>query len=895
MHKQHRRAWQTLALLLLAVDLTYARSRSRTKRGGGGGGDGDGAEAKGACKSEWFRLQPRDRCEQPATAGQFFNAVAGNAGGYSRPACGTLVLVTTEKACGAAGGAPDQERCRSLHKSFADTRKRSSSAVTFVVLDAAQWGEVAAEHGVRQPGGTPSLWWFGSAGYLASWHKRSESVEELAAMLFLHGHELADAFGMMKESLLQFFHNICAATGNFESPLNQGPMIKAIKDGKQDKLQRLIAGGMAVEPRAADGVSPCRSNGWDALCYRPLFEAFQNAAGPADLQLLRPLLAAGADIHALGEDGETVLHAMLHDWADSYYERAIVAEGNPKNRFAQWLVENSPVDIGAVDVYGQTALHIVTAKHNIYMLRWLLELPKAAEVLDIDAVDLSLNTPLHYAAGGDHWFPALSKALMFTPAKAAKHYINFNNPPKYNGWDNTCLSDFDDVSKANNGNASSVNTVTSILTSPTCRYFAVTVELLLEKGSKAVNAANCGGNTPLHVAANSNDVETTQMLLKAGADCTKRNKDGLTPGQLASVMGNYEALAVMPPMSAVEQQELSGHQTAQILRPAESQEATPTATESCASDEDSTNADDGGWSLPTVEDVKAGGGPPLGGDQPCGIEVRHADNFTQSEFEQYVALRRPVKIIGRSLSTTAAAHNRWRREEFVRRYGHLPVTVGTIPYANSFGRGGDSTMTIRKYVEYMETQGASDRYPLYVFNRSPETLRLLPDAGLWDLSFVNSSVLAQHSFQFYLGGPKTGAPNHYHSHAINVLLYGAKRWFLTPPRNADYSSLAPVEFLEQEVPHRQHSMVQCVQRTGEIMYVPADWGHAIVNVRPSIGFAGEFRMVNSIPQPPRVDGGGAVRGHQIGRDAQMEAMLKSEGASSRGKTWDKYLGFHASL
>eukprot|EP01052_Picozoa_sp_SAG31_P042681 SAG31_NODE_6853_length_1870_cov_1.264822_1_plen_65_part_10 len=47
-------------------------------------------------------------------------------------------------------------------------------------------------------------------------------------------------------------------------------------------------------------------------------------------------------------------------------------------------------------------------------------------------------------------------------------------------------------------------------------------------------------------------------------------------------------------------------------------------------------------------------------------------------------------------------------------------------------------------------------------------------------------------------------------------------------------------------------------------YVPADWGHAIVNVRPSIGFAGEFRMVNSIPKPPTVDG--ARHYNPIGKD-----------------------------
>ena len=116
-------------------------------------------------------------------------------------------------------------------------------------------------------------------------------------------------------------------------------------------------------------------------------------------------------------------------------------------------------------------------------------------------------------------------------------------------------------------------------------------------------------------------------------------------------------------------------------------------------------------------------------------------------------------------------------------------------------------------------------------------LRMLPDAALWDLSFFNTSNLAQHSFQFYLGPPRSGAPNHFHSHAINVLLYGEKRWFLTPPRYAEYSRLAPMEFLKEAVPVRRHHMLQCMQRSGDVLYVPNGWGHAILNTRTSIGFA----------------------------------------------------------
>ena len=41
--------------------------------------------------------------------------------------------------------------------------------------------------------------------------------------------------------------------------------------------------------------------------------------------------------------------------------------------------------------------------------------------------------------------------------------------------------------------------------------------------------------------------------------------------------------------------------------------------------------------------------------------------------------------------------------------------------------------------------------------------------------------------------------------------------------------------------------VTCMQRAGDVLYVPNGWGHAILNTRTSIGFAGEFRVVASLP------------------------------------------------
>ena len=34
--------------------------------------------------------------------------------------------------------------------------------------------------------------------------------------------------------------------------------------------------------------------------------------------------------------------------------------------------------------------------------------------------------------------------------------------------------------------------------------------------------------------------------------------------------------------------------------------------------------------------------------------------------------------------------------------------------------------------------------------------------------------------------------------------------------------------------------LSCTQRAGDVLYVPCDWGHGVLNVRPSVGVAVEF-------------------------------------------------------
>ena len=92
------------------------------------------------------------------------------------------------------------------------------------------------------------------------------------------------------------------------------------------------------------------------------------------------------------------------------------------------------------------------------------------------------------------------------------------------------------------------------------------------------------------------------------------------------------------------------------------------------------------------------------------------------------------------------------------------------------------------------------------------------------------------STQFYAGPAGSGAPWHYHEHALNVLVVGAKTWWLLPPERARFSTAHPA--LGAAAPPRGALVV--AQAAGDVLFVPANWAHAVVNESPVVGAAVEF-------------------------------------------------------
>lgn len=244
--------------------------------------------------------------------------------------------------------------------------------------------------------------------------------------------------------------------------------------------------------------------------------------------------------------------------------------------------------------------------------------------------------------------------------------------------------------------------------------------------------------------------------------------------------------------------------------------------------------DDGGWNTNRLKDEFAGD------VNRCDIlEVYDVPPSSEVFHRDYVLTSTPV--IFRSAAKGKHLQEAFRKDAFLSVYGADLVDVGAIPYPSSFGVVG-KRITLQEAAELDSQVDASVKtpslIPSYAFSTPSQAwqARLLKDAPLPSFAPRGSSS----EFQFYLGPAGSGAPMHFHGHAINTMAFGEKHWFLLPPDEAFYSTLPASEFVPGVLRGNESSTWQCTQFSGDILYVPSLWSHATLNIKQTIGVAHEF-------------------------------------------------------
>ena len=401
---------------------------------------------------------------------------------------------------------------------------------------------------------------------------------------------------------------------------------------------------------------------------------------------------------------------------------------------------------------------------------------------------------------------------------------------------------------------------------------------------RALHHSNRYDWIPLHYAASVNSRSITRQLLKLGSDVDAKTMNGLTAAHVAAMRGSATSLAVIlehvketaglvvartvtaaatdaagrTPMQVAC---VVGHSEALVRRVIKrvleierdddeallcGQEPGYVKVEEDAADADN---DGGGW----LNNKRSRHATGLPADRM--IAERDGDSLSPDEFvRDFLSVGRPVIIRG----AIKAGSQRWKNVfEMLRRdtmlsedYRHTKFSNSTIPYGSSFSMP-ENEVELGDFVEYMDNVA---RAPGYIFNAlSPlegrpdkksygmgafQRLLTIPDVANPRMTTID----IPDTFQLFVEPMHSGSPVHFHHAAINCLVYGQKRWFVFPPNRSFYSTHHVLHRFKSDYPKLQGEQrpYEIIQNGGDIMYVPDHYGHAVLNLQASVGFAFEF-------------------------------------------------------
>ena len=425
-----------------------------------------------------------------------------------------------------------------------------------------------------------------------------------------------------------------------------------------------------------------------------------------------------------------------------------------------------------------------------------------------------------------------------------------------------------------------------------------TARLLLLYGANPNVHSTVSGSTPLHLAARSGAAELVGLLLSHGAAVEARDRRGATPLLVAAAAGHRGVCTALLQAGARPDARNAAGRTAgwfaaaagSAMPPVDAVRLFGVEPAAAAATANNTVNGGGGWGDGDADTVF---GVTVADFDICELD-RRPSTLSPAVFESdYLAASRPM-VVERAADAIPAKHL-WSRDAFFRRVGgekfrpqKLPMWTPKVLEADSAADGngtgaGGSDFTLSKYF------GKRRDRPISWNNPRNETVWAELAAELrWPATMLAPSTRRRAGtdepegyFGLFMGPQRSGVTMHHHKSAWNALLFGKKLWALTPPADSSFrrdelaadsfSSSSPTgqgwldeavrrqaaaraqpdlgpgpetesrqEQEQQEEKQQQQRMLFCVQREGDVLFVPQGWGHSTLNLRESIGVANFF-------------------------------------------------------
>ncbi len=236
----------------------------------------------------------------------------------------------------------------------------------------------------------------------------------------------------------------------------------------------------------------------------------------------------------------------------------------------------------------------------------------------------------------------------------------------------------------------------------------------------------------------------------------------------------------------------------------------------------------------------------------CELPVIDYDGSDEARAETHrlVSEGEPVLLRGALRSVAPDLIDKFSIEQLIEKFGDVQVRVGAVPYASYFNLTTSSMSLAKFYADHMASPETNDA-PLYVFAKHAGVAaegyaaleKLVMDAfPISTLITSPSKTGGAAETHFFLGRARSGAPFHLHADAVNGAVYGRKHWYIYTPARSLYSRASVADWVRDSLPELDESSrpLECVQHPGDVIYVPLDWGHAVLNKDDVFGLALEL-------------------------------------------------------
>lgn len=256
--------------------------------------------------------------------------------------------------------------------------------------------------------------------------------------------------------------------------------------------------------------------------------------------------------------------------------------------------------------------------------------------------------------------------------------------------------------------------------------------------------------------------------------------------------------------------------------------------------------------------------------------VLASEVYSLSDFKKRIySSKEPIRIRGRLSSLPPdwpwplkyAKDSEESFKEFLAEHGDVNTSGGEIPYEDTY-KDGSIDYTISHFFKKRNISHlVFDDNVIYKDSKLRYLLLMMPDL----LRHPNEHFL--NNMQLSFGPPGSGTPLHAHIAAYNSLIFGLKKWYLIPPGTpgllegasekkkicfkkdiesgfGGWCSFSRLDHIlkwlnSSSYKNISHYVSNCIQHPEETIFLPNGWGHATINLEPTLAIAQEFAISGS--------------------------------------------------